>query len=100
MKVQTLFRAYRLAVRQQEYAVQARGRVFGRGSFGIACGEDEQSIRWQRYERLARRITARIEGYEVCPSCAYPRCFCDPYNAGQVSKKYKSLFVRGKRSER
>ena len=64
MEFRTLFRAYKRANSHKLRAAQKRG-----GTFGIACGTSETSKTWQRYDRLTRRINARIEGEEICPIC-------------------------------
>lgn len=61
----TLFRAYGKAMGQMETHSRLR---FG-GSFGIAIDTDHHALRWQRYNRLARRIEYRLMGVDVCPLC-------------------------------
>ena len=72
MKIQTLFKAYQGAEFQKRNAADIRGKLFGNGTFGIACADDKQARIWQRYDRLSRRIEARIMGEKVCPICVAP----------------------------
>ena len=74
MEFRTLFRAYVEAESRKSDCARARGG----GQRGIAVHADNLAVEWQRYDRLARRIVARVEGYRVCPLCAathhYPNC--------------------------
>ena len=68
MNLQTIFKAYQMAEMHKARAVERRG-IFGNNRFGIACNNDLFALRWQRYDRLSRRIEARINGEKVCPIC-------------------------------
>lgn len=72
MKIQTLFKVYQGAERHKSRAAEIRGKLFGNGTFGIACADDRQAKIWQRYDRLSRRIEARIMGEKVCLICVAP----------------------------
>ena len=72
MKIQTLFKAYQGAEFNKRYAAEMRGAIFGNGTFGIASADDRQARIWQRYDRLSRRIEARIMGEKICPICTAP----------------------------
>ncbi len=72
MKIQTLFKAYKGAESYKNRAAEIRSKPFGNGTFGIACADDKQARIWQRYDRLSRRIEARIMGEKVCPICVAP----------------------------
>lgn len=64
MKVATLFSAYQRVESRKDNLARRRGQLFG-----IAVGEDELAREWQRWDRLTRRIEARIYGVAVCPIC-------------------------------
>lgn len=67
MQFKTLFRAYQMAESEKNRAVERRG-----GSFGIAVKKDPDALHYQKYDKLTRRIEARIEGVQVCPLCVAP----------------------------
>jgi hypothetical protein len=72
MKIQTLFKAYKIVERNKRHAEELRGRVFGNGRFGIAAADDQWAKYWQRQNRQSIRIEARIMGEKVCPICVAP----------------------------
>jgi len=65
MKTRTIFNAYVHCRNIMEICVNCR-----RSAFGIAVGKDEWARKWQRADRLARRISCRINGASACPLCA------------------------------
>lgn len=65
MEFKTLFRAYKKARSEMEFAVAARCD----GNHGIAVASDQPARDYQRYSRLAQRIELRIEGIRHCPTC-------------------------------
>lgn len=66
MNIKTLFSAYKKSEMNKSYASKSRKN----GDYAIAVSSDGQAKEWQRYDRLSRRIDARINGDEVCPLCA------------------------------
>lgn len=61
-----MFCLYENARNQMETAATCRG-----STFGIAMGNDEHALDWQKYNKRARRVKARIHNEKVCPQCAY-----------------------------
>jgi hypothetical protein len=57
MRLSTYFRAYRECQWQMRVAIGHRPQ----GSFGILSDQDDQARRYQRYERLARKLQRRLE---------------------------------------
>lgn len=70
MNKKTLFNAYKEARNRMEQYVARRG------FFGIAIDKDDRALKYQRYQRLARRIENRLNGERVCPFCGYPVSVC------------------------
>lgn len=54
----TLFKVYVAAVSRREGESDARGT-----SFGIAVKDDVYALRWQRLDRLAKKLEGRILRY-------------------------------------
>ena len=67
MEFKTLFRAYRLSEKRKRWA-----SISYNGTYGIAVSDKPSARKWQRYDRLSRRIEARVEGERVCPVCVAP----------------------------
>ena len=78
MKTITLFRAYQRAASRRE---SINGDYHGH--YGIAVNKDDIARRWQKYDRIARRLEQRIlerlgEGYTypTCARCGYHFAAC------------------------
>jgi len=84
MKTITLFRAYQRAASRRESA----NASYGRYHYGIAVNKDTIARRWQKYDRMARRLEQRIferlgasYGWTTCTHCGYhePACSCEEF---------------------
>lgn len=98
MRFATLFAAYVKCRNEMDMAVDLRGR--GRidsGRTGIGTGTDKQALRYQRYQRLAKKIEHRFgywqAGESVCAICGYPLWLCtgNETHRGQHIGDYKRL---------
>lgn len=57
MKAKTLFETYEMAMNRRDSAACRRVD----GEYGIAVDDDADAIEWQRYDRLIRKIWARLQ---------------------------------------
>jgi len=57
MKAKTLFSAYQQAVTWRDWASDCRDK----GDSGVLVDNDAEAIKWRRYDRLARKIWARLQ---------------------------------------
>lgn len=85
MSPQTLFSAYSTCRDYMEvYAAHRENRT------GIAVDDDFLALMWQRYDRLAAKISNRIlyPDFKACPICGWQTCSsrCPRYEVNDESR--------------
>lgn len=68
MKLETLFNVYKHCRDQMGHYRGLRGY-----SFGIATEQDDWAVKFQKYQKLARKLELKVAKVKYCSLCGSPK---------------------------